>query len=156
MQTKPAIRSLLRVKLTKRMKEVPGSLVAVGGADIFGPHIDDAKSHLGGTQWWQRWLRAQETNLSGFVRARHVHDMTTFCYSRDFANALYVVSNEENRQLSMGRFWIFPHSILNRSYRDIEDMINDHLDERERCGFQVVTRLGCCMVWARWTRWRTR
>ena len=75
MQTKPAIRSLLRVKLTKRMKEVPGSLVAVGGADIFGPHIDDAKSHLGGTQWWQRWLRAQETNLSGFVRVCHIiHD----------------------------------------------------------------------------------
>ena len=48
----------------------------------------------------------------------------------DFANALYVVSKEENRPLSMGRFWICPHSTHNRSYRDIEDMINDHLDER--------------------------
>ena len=48
-QNTTTIRSLLRVKLTKRMKEAPGSIVAVGGADIFGPHIDDAKSHLGGT-----------------------------------------------------------------------------------------------------------
>ena len=38
------------------MKEAPVSIAAVGGADIFfGPHIDDAESHLGGTQWWQRW-----------------------------------------------------------------------------------------------------
>ena len=64
------------------MKVASGSIVAVGGVDIFfGPHIDDAKSHLGGTQWWQsvqqRWLRGQGTNLSGFVRAchaRHIHD----------------------------------------------------------------------------------
>ena len=94
--------------------------------------------------------RKRPTCLVSFACA--TSSMTTFCYSRDFANALYVVSKEENRPLSMGRFWICPHSIHNRLYRDIEDMINDHLDERAPCGFQVVTRLGCCMVWARWTR----
>ena len=140
MQTKPAIRSLLRVKLTKRMKEAPGSIVAVGGADIFGPHIDDAKSHLGGTMV----AKMVEGNRPTCLVSRNIHH--DFCYSRDFANALYVVSKEENRPLSMGRFWICPHSTHNRSYRDIEDMINDHFDERAPCGFQVVTRLGCCMV----------
>ena len=69
--------------------------------------------------------------------SRKIHH--DFCYSRDFANALYVVSKEENRPLSMGRFWICPHSIHNRSYDDMKDMINDHLDERAPCGFQVIS-----------------
>ena len=132
MKTKPAIRSLLRVKLTRRMKEAPGSIVAVGGSDIFGPHIDDAKSHLGGTMVGKMVDGKRPTCL---VSRKIHHD---FCYSRDFANALYVVSKEENRPVSMGRFWICPHAIHNKTYDDIKDMINDNLDQRAPCGFQVV------------------
>ena len=138
----PAIRSLLRVKLTKRMKVAPGSIVAVGGADLTLMTPNRIwEGHNGGKDCCGR---KRPTCLVSFACA--TSSMTTFCYSRDFANALYVVSKEENRPLSMGRFWICPHSTHNRSYRDIEDMINDHFDERAPCGFQVVTRLGCCMV----------
>ena len=92
---------------------------------------------------WQRWLWAgDQLGRSGFARNIH-HDFLLFerlwqCIVRCF-----------ERPRSMSRFWICPQSIHDRSHNDIKGMINDHLDERAPCGFQVVTRLGCCMVWAR-------
>ena len=132
METKPNIRAMMRAKFTERMKEAPGSIVVVGGADIFGPHIDDAKSHLGGTMVAKMVAGKRPTCL---VSRTILHD---FCYSRDFANALYVVSKEENRSKSMGRFWICPHAIHNKSYDDIRDMIDVHLEKKAPCGFQVI------------------
>ena len=102
----PAIRSLLRVKLTKRMKVAPGSIVAVGGADLTLMTPNRIwEGHNGGKDCCGR---KRPTCLVSFACA--TSSMTTFCYSRDFANALYVVSKEENRPLSMGRFWICPHT----------------------------------------------
>ena len=85
----------------------------------------------------------QETNLVWF-RARNIHhDFLLFerlwqCIVRCF-----------ERPRSMSRFWICPQSIHNRSYNDIKDMINDHLDERAPCGFQGRNPSWLLMVWAR-------
>ena len=49
-RSKAAIRSLLHGRIQERMKETPGSVVAVGGSNIFGPHLfDDKITH--GVDW---------------------------------------------------------------------------------------------------------
>ena len=53
-RSKAAIRSLLHGRIQERMEERPGSVVAVGGCNIFGTYlIDDKIMH--GVEWDVEW-----------------------------------------------------------------------------------------------------
>mmetsp|Transcript_32350 Transcript_32350/g.74311 ORF Transcript_32350/g.74311 Transcript_32350/m.74311 type:complete len:351 (+) Transcript_32350:38-1090(+) len=113
-QSKPAIRALIRQKLEERMEQSPGSLGVVGGADFFGPGVDDEKSFLNGVVI-RNMVQGKKPMALGSSNA--IHD---FCYVRDFSNALYVVSK---RPAAMGRFWICPHSIHDKTLAEIAILI---------------------------------
>ena len=120
--SKPGVRALVRQSLQKRMDEQPGSVVAVGGSDFFGPNVPNGKCVLGDTMFGKMVNGQQPVSLAPPDK---IHD---FCLSRDFANALYVVSTDENRGKSMGRFWICPHSIHNMTLTDIAVEVKKRLD----------------------------
>jgi hypothetical protein len=48
MKSKPGVRATLRQTFSKHMKEHPGTLSIIGGADMFGPYIT-ANSFMGDT-----------------------------------------------------------------------------------------------------------
>lgn len=83
LESKPAIRALLRQKFEARMKEDPSSIAVVGGADFFGPHAT-SKSFLGDF-FWDALLNGTNPLAIGSADVLH-----TYCYAPDFANALYV------------------------------------------------------------------
>ena len=51
--------------------------------------------------------------------ADRIHD---FCYAPDFANALYIASINDQ---AYNKFWICPHTIHNRSVREITNDIKE-------------------------------
>lgn len=111
-KTKPGVRAHLRAMLQKRMDEHPHSIVAVGGADFFGPHVTNA-SFMGDT-FTKPIVEGKSSTAPICIGSKTVlHD---FCYTPDFANALYVASIHDK---AMGRFWISPHAIHGKSLEDI-------------------------------------
>mmetsp|Transcript_22406 Transcript_22406/g.33163 ORF Transcript_22406/g.33163 Transcript_22406/m.33163 type:complete len:331 (-) Transcript_22406:179-1171(-) len=107
--SKPAIRALIREKLQERMDIKPKSIVVVGGADFFGPNVTTL-GVLGDTFFGHI---AKKKSPYALGSADKVHD---FCYVKDFASALYLASV---RLDSYGRFWICPHTIKNKTMKDI-------------------------------------
>ena len=102
--------SALRRKLQTRMDDRPDSITVVGGADFFGPLVTST-SFLGDT--FTKAIVVDGTKPIAIGSADAVHD---FCYAPDFANALYIASVSPD---AYGRFWICPHSIKDKTLRDI-------------------------------------
>ena len=130
--SKPGVRAWLRRRMQERMDESPGSVVAVGASDFFGPHVTDDRSVLGG-MLIGNMVKGQGPMCLVSSRIRH-----DFCYGPDLGNALYVVAKDENRTKSMGRFWICPTTLQNKTYEEMRDMVNDQLDTKVTKGFQVI------------------
>lgn len=119
LHSKPEIRSLLRQKFQQRMDTSPKSVVVVGGSDFFGPGVTNM-SFLGDT-FVGKMLSGSKPMAIG--TANVIHD---FCFTRDFANALYVASIHPDD--AYGKFWICPHSIHNKTMRQIADSVNTFLE----------------------------
>jgi nucleoside-diphosphate-sugar epimerase len=117
--SKPAIRALLHQKFQGRMDTLPKSIVVVGGADFFGSGVTNM-SFLGDT-FVGKMVRGNKPLAIGTVDATH-----DFCYTKDFANALYIASVNPNE--AFGKFWICPHSIHDMSMRQIADQVNALLE----------------------------
>jgi len=109
LDSKPAIRALIRQKLQERISTNPNSIVVVGGADFFGPNVT-TMGVLGDTFFGNL---AKKGSPYVFSSAEKIHD---FCYVKDFASALYGASVRFD---CYGKFWICPHSIKNKTMQDI-------------------------------------
>eukprot|EP00977_Amphora_coffeiformis_P029089 scaffold38667_cov183-Amphora_coffeaeformis.AAC.2 len=116
--SKPGVRSQIRITLETHMKQYPGTLSVVGGADFFGPHVT-TNSFLGDTMTG-KILQEQSPLAVGSATA--VHD---FCYVPDFGAALAVACTDDR---ALDRFWICPHTIhdktLSEIAHDISTIIN--------------------------------
>jgi nucleoside-diphosphate-sugar epimerase len=119
--SKPQIRALLREKFQARMDASPRSIVVVGGADFFGPNVT-FNSLLGDT-YVGKMVQGSKPLAVGTAGALH-----DFCYTKDFANALYVASIHPEK--AYGRFWICPHSLHNKTMRQIAQDVNQVLDKK--------------------------
>ena len=113
-KSKPGVRAHLRGMLQKRMDEDPKSIVAVGGADFFGPHVTNL-SFLGDT-FTKAIVEGKPAPICIGSKTA-IHD---FCYTPDLARALYLASIHEE---AMGRFWICPHAIHGKSFQDIANCV---------------------------------
>jgi nucleoside-diphosphate-sugar epimerase len=109
-KSKPGVRALLWEKFEARMAKDPSSIVVVGGADFFGPHVTD-KTFLGDT--FTKAILSEKGTPIALGSASVIHD---FCYVPDFANALYLAGISS---MADGKFWICPHSIKGKSLNDI-------------------------------------
>lgn len=118
-KSKPAIRAMMRQTFQQRMSESPKSLVVVGGSDFFGPGVT-MQSFLGDT-FVGNMINGKKPMAVG--TADVIHD---FCYTRDFANALYVVATTPEK--AFGKFWICPHCIHSKTMREIASNVNSFLD----------------------------
>jgi nucleoside-diphosphate-sugar epimerase len=115
-KTKPGVRSMIRPKLQHRIdtdQQHPVSIV--GGADFFGPGVTST-SFLGNL-FTRPIVEDKTTKPICIGSSSKIHD---FCYSRDFANALYIAGIDERAD---GKFWICPHTIHNKSIQDIANDI---------------------------------
>lgn len=109
-KSKPGVRAHLREQFSQRMREKPSSIAVVGGADFFGPHVTNM-SFLGDT-FTKAIVQGKPAPIClGSCSA--IHD---FCYTPDFAWALYVASVEPK---AAGRFWICPHAIHDKTLQEI-------------------------------------
>lgn len=108
-KSKPAIRAMIRHRLSAHMKAQPNAMTVVGAADFFGPHVTKT-SFLGDTMTGK--LTQKQSPLA-IGSADAIHD---FCYAPDFAQALFVASTQPK---AYGRFWIAPHTIRNKTLRQI-------------------------------------
>lgn len=124
-KSKPAIRAMLRQKFQERMNESPKSIVVVGGADFFGPGVTNL-SFLGDT-FVGNMIGLNGSNPSKPMAVGTADAIHDFCFTKDFANALYVASI--NPEKAYGKFWICPHSIHNKTMRQIADDVNKFLDK---------------------------
>lgn len=106
-KSKPAIRAMLRQRLSAHMQSHP--VTVVGAADFFGPHVTKT-SFLGDTMTGK--LTQKQSPLA-IGSADVIHD---FCYAPDFARALFVASTQPQ---AYGKFWIAPHTIRNKTLRQI-------------------------------------
>jgi nucleoside-diphosphate-sugar epimerase len=121
LKSKPGIRATLREKFVERMKEQPKSLCVVGACDFFGPHVT-SNSFLGDVFLGNMVVKQQKPLVIG--SGDKVHD---FCFARDFSQALYNVSLPSNHDKSMGKFWICPHSIHNKTLKQLSDDVSGML-----------------------------
>ena len=118
-KSKPAIRALLHQKFQERMDTLPKSIVIVGGADFFGPGV--TKTSFLGDTFVGNMVNGNKPLAVGTADATH-----DFCYTKDFANALYIAS--VNPDEAFGKFWICPHSIHGKTMRQIADQLNGLLE----------------------------
>lgn len=132
--SKPQIRALLREKFQARMDASPHSIVVVGGADFFGPNVTFT-SFLGDI-FVGKMVQGSKPLAVGTADALH-----DFCYTKDFANALYVASIHPEK--AYGRFWICPHSLHNKTLRQIAQDVNQVLDKK----IEGITVLPVFMVY---------
>ena len=114
---KPNVRSWMHARFQQHMKDHPGTLAIVGGADFFGPHVTQT-SFLGDT-CAGKIVPAADSGKSATAlcvgSADQIHD---FCYSKDFAKAMAIAAVEDSK-LAMDHFWICPHAIHNKTMRQI-------------------------------------
>lgn len=120
--SKPAVRAKLRQQFMDHMKAYPGTLVVVGGSDICGPHV--TKNSMIGDMFTgavvDAALSAKKQPTATIAGAcDKIHDC---CYVRDFAHALATASIHEEAYDS---FWICPHSIKNKTLRQVANDIAD-------------------------------
>lgn len=95
--SKMAVRSLLHQKIEQHMKEYPGTAVAVGSSDFFGPHL--IVSTIGDVVFGNI---AEGKAPIAFGRDK-IHAL---CFASDFAAALALVSTQPK---AFDKFWIAPH-----------------------------------------------
>lgn len=113
LESKPAIRSLLRQKLKERMHTQ--SIAVVGSADFFGPGVTQG-GFMGDT-----FTKAIVQTIDGgknvtpiaIGNPSKIHD---FAYVPDFSNSLYIASMDQRAD---GKFWICPHAVRNKSLNEI-------------------------------------
>ena len=111
------IRSWMHQVFDRHMKDHPGTLTVVKASDFFGPRVTDT-SVLGDTITG-RMVKGESTALAiGSVQP--IHD---FCYTRDLANALALVAEQDNVDKACDRFWICPHAIHGKSIQQIANDI---------------------------------
>jgi nucleoside-diphosphate-sugar epimerase len=129
--SKKGIRATIRELFAERMKSAPKSISVVGGADFFGPRLE-GKTFLG-DPFIGNIIHGK--NPMAFCSADKIHD---FCYYKDFANALYVAAINPDK--AYGKFWICPHTVHNKTLRDLSNVIQDilGLEGKDRLGVQVL------------------
>lgn len=120
-KSKPGIRAQIRERFQGHMKDHPGTLTVVGGADFFGPRV--TLSMLGDTFTGKIVdsavsNKAQPTAIA-IGSCDMIHDV---CFSEDFSNALAIASVNDN---AYDKFWICPHSIHGMTLRQIANAIAD-------------------------------
>lgn len=119
--SKPQVRAMLREKFLERMETLPSSIVVVGGADFFGPNV--TKVSFMGDTFVGKMVEGNKPLAVGTADALH-----DFCYTKDFANALYVAGTHPEK--GYGKFWICPHSLHNKTMRQIAQEVNKVLDKQ--------------------------
>jgi nucleoside-diphosphate-sugar epimerase len=112
--SKPGIRATLRQTFSKHMKEHPGTLSIIGGADFFGPYVT-ANSFLGDTMTGKIVGTPQGKTATAIAigSADKIHN---FCYVVDFAKALGIACVNDK---ALDKFWICPHAVKDKTLRQI-------------------------------------
>ncbi|KAL7581698.1 hypothetical protein ACA910_022241 [Epithemia clementina (nom. ined.)] len=140
---KPNVRSWMRKQFEKHMKDHPGTLTVVGGADFFGPHVTNA-SFLGDT------MTGKIVKGEAALAIGAIHPIHDFCYAPDFARALATVAVQDK---AYDHFWICPHAIHNKSLQEIADDIADKVhteegeDMKKRTKSYPISLLDKCLLY---------
>jgi nucleoside-diphosphate-sugar epimerase len=119
LDTKMAIRALLRAKFQQHMKDHPGSVVIVGASDFFGPHCTN--SLMGGPL-----VGKIVADQAPIAFGNKIHD---FCYVPDLARALALVATEPT---ALDKFWIAPHSVHGKTMQEIADDLSAAAGKKPR------------------------
>jgi nucleoside-diphosphate-sugar epimerase len=138
LNSKPGVRSVLHNMLQDRMDQDPSHpVVVVAGSDFFGPNV--TATSFFGNPFTRPIVEKGKTKPIIIGSSSLIHD---FCYTKDFANALYLSSVSDKGD---NKFWIAPHSVKNKTIQAIANDIG-RLADSTNCKVTVypgwIVRIG--------------